>query len=461
MTYQDFLASKAIVDAPSGFIPTIPINDKLFPFQRDIVGWGLKRGRAAFFEDCGLGKTPQQLEWAHQIFEHEKCDVLILAPLAVAEQTVREAKKFGIEQIKQCADQSEVELGITVTNYEKLHRFEASKFGAVALDESSILKSYTGKIRTQIIDSFKHTPYRSAWTATPAPNDYMELGNHAEFLGVMNREEMLATFFVHDGGDTSKWRLKKHAEEDFWRWLCSWAVNIRRPSDLGYDDGDFILPELEMKNVIVEADCHSAGLLFTLPASSLQERREARRVSLSERVKAAANLANSDRDQWLVWCDLNDESAALAKTIDGAVEVKGADSDEHKAKSMLGFASGDIRCLVTKGSIAGFGMNWQNSWKQIHCGVSDSHEELYQKIRRQYRFGQKSKVECYIITSNLDQAVIANLKRKQSDSDRMAGEMVKHMAEVFRGEIFKTQRITTKYNPTTPMVLPDWIGKTA
>lgn len=460
-SYESFLARKAIVDRPSGFTPSRGLNPKLFEFQKDVVSWGLRRGRAAFFEDCGLGKTPQQLEWSRQVFEETGENVLLLTPLAVAAQHIREARKFGIEHIKQCADQSEVVPGITVTNYEKLHRFDASRFVGIGLDESSILKSYDGKFRNLLIESFRRTPYKSAWTATPAPNDHMELGNHAEFLGVMTRSEMLATFFTHDGGDTSKWRLKGHAEEAFWKWLASWAVNIRKPSDLGYSDEGFTLPELEIKTSVVESDCQSVGFLFPLPASSLHERREARRGSLDKRAETAIGLANSDREQWLVWCDLNDESKALAAGIDGAVEVTGSDSDEHKAEAMLGFADGSVRVLVSKPGICGFGMNFQNSSRSIFCGLSDSYERFYQAVRRQYRFGQTNKVTTHIITSNLEGAVVENIRRKQADADRMAAAMVKHMAELSAQEIHQTRRDSIAYRPAVSMQLPQWMGRAA
>ena len=455
--YHQFLESKTIVDVPCGF-EARDINPKLFNFQRDIVKWGLQRGRFAGWEDCGLGKSAQQLEWSHQVFKHTGKNILLLAPLAVSEQHADEARKFGIEQVKVCADQSEVEPGITITNYEKLHKFDASEFGGVALDESSILKSFDGKFRNRIIDSFRDTPFKSAWTATPAPNDFMELGNHAEFLGVMTRAEMLATFFVHDGGDTSKWRLKGHAEKDFWRWLCSWAINIRKPSDLGYSDDGFVLPPLKVIEEIVSSNHVSEGFLFPLPASSLGDRRSARRSSLSNRVNRSVEIANSSKEQFLVWCDLNDESKALSEAIDGAVEVTGSDSDEHKVETAKRFVRGDIRAVVTKGSIWGWGLNLQNSRNQIHCGVTDSAEEWYQKVRRQLRFGQKEEVRCWVVTSESEGAVVSNIKRKLADMDKMATETVKFMAQISSAQIHKkTSRQTTEYKPAVPMDLPAFI----
>jgi hypothetical protein len=303
VNYQEFIAKKRIEDVPTGF-GADGISDQLFDFQRDIVRWACRRGRAALFENCGLGKTPQQLVWANQVLEKTGRNQIIFAPLGVSHQTVREGVKFGID-VHLAASQDDVRPGITVTNYEKMHKFDLSQFGGVVLDESSILKSYDGATRNLIITTAARVPFKLACTATPAPNDYMELGNHAEFLGVMSRPEMLATFFVHDGGDTAKWRLKGHAETEFWKWLCSWAVNIRAPIDLGYENGNFNLPALNMQQHIVRSNQQLDGYLFALPASSLQERRDARRGSLSERVEKACELA--DDNQWVFWCNLNAE----------------------------------------------------------------------------------------------------------------------------------------------------------
>jgi hypothetical protein len=268
---------------------------------------------------------------------------------------------------------------------------------------------------------------------------------------------MLATFFCHDGGDTSKWRLKGHAERDFWRWMCSWAVNIRKPSDLGYNDGGFVLPKLNIQHVTVQTNCKSVGMLFPLPASSLSERREVRRGSLSDRVKASAELANSNSEQWLVWCNLNDESKALTEAINAAVEVTGSDSDDHKSSAMLDFAAGKIRVLVSKPDLCGFGMNWQQSHNMVFCGLSDSYEQLYQAVRRQYRFGQTQAVNVYVVTSDLESAVVSNIKRKQEDAERMASEMVRHMADISSAEIKGITRQTSPYNPQKKLELPTWL----
>lgn len=330
MTYTEFLNGKRILDQPSGFDPG-SLNDALFAFQRDIVSWALRRGRAALFEDCGMGKTLQQLEWAFRVSAHQNGPVLILAPLAVAEQTSREGQRFGIP-VTLCESMEDVKPGVNISNYEKLHRFRPA-FSGIVLDESSILKSFDGKTRTQLIDFSLRIPFRLAATATPSPNDFTELGNHAEFLGVMNMPEMLATFFVHDGGETSKWRLKGHAEGEFWKWVASWAVMLRKPSDLGYADDGFILPPLNLYQHTISIDTPE-WTLFTVEARSLNDRREARRDSLPERVKRCADMVNASEDQWLVWCDLNAESEALRVAIPDAAEVRGSDDAAFKKSAL-------------------------------------------------------------------------------------------------------------------------------
>jgi superfamily II DNA or RNA helicase len=440
MEYADFLEHKKIVDRPSGFEPTMPINPMLFDFQADIVRWALRRGRACIFSDCGTGKTPMQLEYAR----HVPGNALILAPLAVAAQTVREGAKFGIT-VGHARHQSEVREKITVTNYEMLHHFDVSYFNAIILDESSILKACDGKTRTAIIEAFVQTPYRLACTATPAPNDFMELGNHAEFCGVMSREEMLSMFFVHDGGETQSWRLKGHAQNEFWQWLCSFCVMLRKPSDLGYDNGNFKLPPLELHEVVCRAEKANEGFLIALPASSLQERLTARRVTLDQRCKITADMVNADKERWLIWCNLNDESAMLKAQIAGAVEVKGSDSDEHKETALRDFADGKIRVLVSKPSIAGFGMNFQACHKMAFVGLSDSYEQYYQAVRRCWRFGQKKTVQAYIVTADIEGAVVENIKRKEREAERMANSMVENMHSINEQNIKGTSRMKSDY----------------
>lgn len=423
--YEDFLNRKIPTDVDSGLKKVPKLHGSLFDFQGDIVGWSLRRGRAAVFADCGLGKTAMQLEWAR----HVPGDVLILAPLAVAAQTVREGKKFGIP-VNRCLSQADVKPGINIANYERLEAFDASKFKGVVLDESSILKSYDGKTRTAIIEAFSRTPFRLAATATPSPNDYMELGNHAEFLGVMSREEMLAMYFTHDGGDTQKWRVKGHAQGDFWKWVCSWAVMVRKPSDLGYDDGKFKLPPLKMTEHIVHASEAAEGMLFAMPAASLQERIAARRGTVDDRAKECARDVNASKEPWIVWCNLNSESERLVELIPDAVEVRGSDSPDKKEAAMMGFSDGSIRVLVTKPSIAGFGMNWQHCANEAFVGLTDSYEEFYQAIRRCWRFGQKKTVNAHIYVADIEGAVIANIRRKEHDAAEMARRMVENMKDL-------------------------------
>lgn len=448
MNYEDFLNQKATVWQSCGF-EAKDFNPALYDFQRDIVRWALAKGRAAIFADCGLGKTLMQLEWARQVHEHTGGNVLILAPLAVADQTKAEGETFGIE-VHICADAAAVQPGINITNYEKLDRFQNVTFSGVVLDESSILKSFTGKIRTALIDRFASVPYRLACTATPAPNDYMELGNHAEFLGVMSRNEMLSMYFVHDGGDTSKWRLKGHAEDVFWQWLGSWAVVLNNPADLGYDGTGYNLPALHIHEVIVDAD------EVVRDAMTLTQRRQARKDSLPERCRAAADLVNASSEQWLVWCDLNDESKLLTELIDGAVEVKGSDKASHKSDAMLDFSMDFIKCLVTKPSIAGFGMNWQQCHNMIFVGLSDSYEQYYQALRRCWRFGQEEEVHAYIIISAKEGAVKENIERKQADAEKMQRVMVEYTREITEKELRQTCRISTPYEPAIELQIPDW-----
>jgi len=443
--YATFLAEKSRWDSDHGFdVPNENVHASLRPFQRDIVRWALRRGRAAVWADCGLGKTIMQLEWARKIVQRTGKDVLILAPLAVASQTKREGEKFGID-VTVCREQGDVRPGINITNYEMLEHFDPSAFVGVVVDESSILKSYTGKFRTLIIESFKETPYRLACTATPAPNDFMEIANHAEFLGTMTRAEMLAMFFVHDGGETQSWRLKGHAQGDFWRWVCSWAVMLRNPADLGYDGKEFVLPPIRYHDHVLQVDPLSIGVLFEHESLSLQDRRRARKVTIDERVAKCAELVNSTPGPWVVWCELNDESKALAAAIHGAVEVEGADSREDKERALMGFVDGSVRVLVTKPKIAGFGMNWQHCANMAFVGVSDSFEMMYQSIRRCWRFGQEHPVNVHFITSTNDDCVLANVRRKEEDSRIMFEEMAKNMHDLNNENVRGTRRTAATY----------------
>ena len=450
MTYKEFLANKRFVLESSGFdIDKSMLNPMLYDFQKDIVRWALKKGKACIFADCGLGKTPMQLSWAYQVHKHTHGKILILAPLAVADQTKREAEKFGyiakvVEKQNECID------GINITNYEKLDHFVAKEFAGIILDESSILKSYSGKVRTSIIQNFHEVPYKLACTATPAPNDYMELGNHSEFCGVMTRAEMLAMFFVHDGGETSKWRLKGHAENVFWQWLATFSVFVDNPKNIGYEVDGYDLPKLNINEIVVDGDIPISDVL------TLTERRQARKDSLQLRCEKAAELVNNSDEQWLVWCDLNDESHRLHELINRSVEVQGSDKDTHKSEAMLKFSKNEIKCLVTKPKIAGFGMNWQNCHNMIFTGLSDSYEQYYQALRRCWRFGQKEQVNVYIIISAKEGCVKENIERKQKDFLKMQGEMTELTKEITKKELKNTCRISTPYEPNVEMHLPAW-----
>ncbi len=426
LVYTDFLKTKQSISKPSGF-ECDELPEMLFDFQRDLTRWAIRQGRAAIFADCGLGKTFMQLAWADQIQKHTGGQVLILAPLAVSGQTVNEGDKLGVVA-KYCRSMSSDP--IIVTNYEMLEHFNPADFAGVVLDESSILKSFEGHFRNTIIEGFGSTPYRLACTATPAPNDHMELGNHSEFLGNLTRTEMLSTFFVHDGGDTSKWRLKGHAQTDFWKWVASWAVMLRNPSDLGYDGSAFELPPINYIHSVVEGskDLCLPENLFALPAQTLDERRSARAGSTNERVAEVARIVNEKpHEQWIVWCNLNQESMAATKAIGGATEVTGSDSREHKESTLMEFAAGEVPVLVSKPSIAGWGMNFQNCANIAFLGLNDSFEQFYQAVRRCWRFGQKRPVNCYIVTSDLEGAVVENINRKAKQAEEMAAAMIEHM----------------------------------
>ncbi len=460
MTYNEFLHTKIITAPETGFRKSRDeMNESLFDWQKDIVSWALKKGRAALFEDCGLGKTIQQLEWAWSVSGHTGKPTLIVAPLAVSLQTQREGRKFGYD-VTICRDASDITDGINITNYEMLSHFDAGIFGGVVLDESSILKNYSGKLRTQITEMFRDTAYKLSCTATPSPNDYMELGNQAEFLGVMTRTEMLATYFAHDGGNTSKWRLKGHSQDMFWSWVAKWAVVLTTPADLGYPAEGYDLPELNVIEHVVKpehATMNDNVCLFTQEAHTLSERREARRNSLRERCEKAAELTKTGSGQWLVWCDLNAESELLKSLIGDAVEIRGSDNAPEKAENLRRFTDGGIRVLVTKPSIAGFGLNWQSCHNMIFVGLSDSYEMMYQAIRRCYRFGQKQPVNVHIVISPEEGAVKANVERKEKQCAYMIAKMAKHTKEILEEEIRGIKRDVVSYAPRIEMIIPEWL----
>lgn len=433
-----------------------PINDSLFEHQQALVSWALRKGRCAIFADTGLGKTLMQLEWARHVAEAGP--VLVLAPLAVAHQTVDEGQRFGIDLAYRHEYQGD---RITITNYERIDAFDPADFAGIVLDESSILKSYDGKTRNAIIDGFGRTPYRLACTATPAPNDHTELGNHSEFLGIKTRQEMLAEYFVHDGGSTQNWRLKGHASDDFWRWVCTWAAVVKRPSDLGFSDDGYNLPPLRMHEHVVRvdhSDAWNAGLLFAPTAAGLNDQRAVRRATTAKRVAIAADLAAGD-DPVLVWCELNAEADAIERAIPDAVQVAGSDDPETKAERLLAFTRGQTRVLVTKPKIAGFGMNMQRCSRMVFLGASHSYEQTYQAVRRCWRFGQTRPVDVHIIRAETEGAIVANFRRKEADAERLADEMVSRVRDSMRMEIGGTSKEWNPYNPAQTMRVPEWIGR--
>ena len=451
--YEEFLRRKEITVPSAGIdVENITISDELFDFQRDIVLWALKKGKAAIFAGTGLGKTLMQLEWAR----HIGGTVLILAPLAVSKQTISEGGKFGIT-VHHCRSQEDViDGGINITNYERMDRFDFSNFLGVVLDESSILKAQAGKIRAQLIECCQQIPYRLACTATPAPNDIMELCNHSEFLGVMSSNEMLATFFVHDGGDTSKWRLKRHAVQGFWKWVASWSVMLTNPADLGYDGERYNLPPLRISQHTVHTE-RQPDALFAIEALTLQERQQARRDSVQDRARECAALVNADTDQWLVWCNLNSEADALKALIPDAVEISGSDQPDVKERAAVDFAAGRIRVLVSKPLIFGMGLNFQRCHKMAFVGLSDSFEQYYQSVRRCWRFGQEHPVDVRIITADTEGAVVENIQRKEKQFEEMLRGMIAVTQNITKDNIRSTARQTIKYNPREIMILPTWL----
>ena len=416
LSYADFLARKGRRVGDAGTAAGA-LHPALFPFQRDIVAWALRRGRAAVFADCGLGKSLMQLAWA----DAQPARTIILAPLAVARQTEREAERFGIAATYDRTGKSDAR--IVLANYEMLSRFDPREFGAVVLDESSILKGYDRSTRIALTEAFAETSQRLCCTATPSPNDWMELGTHAEFLGHARREEMLAEFFVHDGGDTSKWRLKGHAESAFWDWVAEWAALVRSPSDLGYPDEGFKLPALDVGREVVDAAQSSSVLFPTLVSEGLRERLAARRDSVEARVERAAAIANADAEQWIVWCALNTEADKATAAIRGAVNVEGADSLDAKEGKIGAFLSGAARVLVTKPSICGMGLNLQQCRSAIFLGLSDSWEAYYQAVRRIWRFGQKRPVRIVEVIGEGEVTVAENVRRKALGAETMGEQL--------------------------------------
>lgn len=455
ISYDSVIAAKAKSTRFPGVNADGIVAGHLFPYQNDLTRWALRRGRAAIFADTGLGKTAMQIEWARHVSDRGR--VLILAPLAVASQTEREAARWAVNVT---ASRTDTGARIIVTNYENLHHFDPAAFVGVVLDESSILKSFTGATRTALIDAFKDTPYRLCATATPAPNDFTELGNHSEFLGIKTRTEMLAEYFVHDMDQTQDWRIKGHAVTAFWRWVATWGAVVRAPSDLGYDDSAHKLPPLLMHEHVVPVDhtlAHATGMLFATNAVSLDEQRAVRRSTVDARADIVAKLAN-EPGSMLVWCELNSECDAVMARVPDAVEVRGSDDAELKTAMLNNFSLGKIRVMVSKPSIAGFGMNWQHCARMAFMGASHSYEQTYQAIRRCWRFGQTRTVDVHVVRAETEQLIIDNYRRKEADAVRMGAEMASHVIDSVRAEVRgASAREWNPYEPRARMVIPKWL----
>jgi len=442
--YDKFVTQKTKRAESLGFEP-LPIMAPLFDWQAHIVKWAVRKGRAALFEDCGLGKTAQQLEWGDQVARKTGGSVLILTPLAVAHQTSNEGKKFGIHAQVAESESDIHEPGIYIANYEKLEKFNASNFAGVVLDESSILKNFTGKMRQMLTSAFADTPYRLCCTATPSPNDYTEFGQHADFLGVCTPQQMLCTFFINDTFNTGDWRLKKHAEMEFWKWVASWAACVSKPSDIGYCDDGYILPALNIETAIVDVDETSGasdGELFRHATLSATTMHKEMRITSPARVAKVAEMVNASDESWIVWCNTNDESQQLVDAIPDAVEVKGSDTPKQKEDRLDAFTEGRARVIITKPGIAGYGLNWQHCCNVAFVGLSYSFEDFYQALRRSYRFGQKRSVSAWIIQASTEGAILKTINRKIQQHKEMQ-EKMKIAAEAFRESQMKELTMKT------------------
>lgn len=458
--YASFLASKHVRPDPSGFEPG-EICPALFDWQTRIVEWACRQGRAGIWADCGLGKTGMQLAWADQVVRHTDGNVLILTPLAVAKQTSREAEKFNIGPVNLCRSQASVKPGINVTNYQMLEHFDASTFDGIVIDESDILANFTGKTKQAIVAAFKRTPYKLDCSATPAPNDHMEIGNHADFLSVMPSTEMLTRWFLNDAANAGNYRLKKHARDDFWRWVASWAVAIGKPSDLGHEDGAFDLPPLRIVEHVTEVDMTEdadQGMLFRMPTMSATSMHGEMRRTAEARAAKVASLVTDDRP-WVVWCNTDYEAKAIRKAIPGIVEVKGSDAVPVKEERIEAFSTGEIRVLLSKPSICGHGLNWQHCRDMAYVGLSYSYKQFYQSIRRAWRFGQTSPVNAHVIFAETEGSVLDTIRRKQRDHEEMKREMIGSI--VRHGLGARDARTLAEYQADKAIELPAWLNSEA
>jgi len=450
--YRAFIANKARAMQMRGFDPR-RMNVHMKAHQDASVDFALRRGSAALFLDTGLGKSLCELEWSRQVSEHTGKPVLILTPLAVAAQMVREGDKFGIDAV-QVRDTADVQPGVNVANYERLPKLDPSVFGGVVLDESSILKSFAGRTRNMLMDAFRDCPFKLAATATPSPNDHMELGNHAEFLGVMRQQEMLSKWFINDTSTASQsWRLKGHAIDDFWAWVASWSRCATLPSDLGGDDTGYILPEIDRRVHQVEADRQddTQGMLFRIPELSATSFHKEKRLTMRARCEMAAQIATHG-DPVTVWCETNDESTLLAKLIPGAKEVRGDMKPEQKEDLLLGFARGDFRAIVTKPKLAGFGLNWQHCAHAVFASISFSYEQHYQAVRRSYRFGQAGRVRNDIVIADTEAAIWQTIHGKAEKHAEMKRRMADAMARAQ-----KNAQTRVIYDRPLDLAFPEWL----
>lgn len=441
--YDQFLSAKSFVEPLSGHTPG-PTHRSLYPFQRALIRWAVRRGRAAIFADCGLGKTRMQIEWVRQMRTFGNGPGLIVCPLAVAEQTIAEASDIAVDITFAQSSSDLTQAGISITNYEKMHKFVGADIAAIVLDESSILKSVDGKTRTLLLTEFASIPRKLCCTATPAPNDIAEFANHCEFLGVMSRVEMLATFFVHD---QDGWRLKGHAVDDFYHWMVKWGMFLRKPSDIGFDDDGFDLPPLHVEEHMVDSDFCPEGLLFPARLGGVSDRAQARKSTITPRAERVADLiAGTGDEQWVVWCGLNDEGRELAGMLgEGAVLIEGSDSPKVKLDRHARWKEGEVRTLITKPSIFGWGMNWQHCNRVAFLGMGDSYEQYYQAIRRCWRFGQADPVDVAIVVSEAEACIVDNVKRKEKEAAKVAEGIIANVADIEAAEVLGADRQTDEY----------------
>jgi hypothetical protein len=422
MNYQQFLESKKVHIVKAGIKAEV-FNPSLFPFQKSIVNEALEKGRFGIFADCGLGKTFMQLEWAKQVSDYKKQPVLIVCPLAVSGQILKEGTKFGYSDIARVG----VDTAIQVINYDQLHTVDPPMYAGIVLDESSIIKNFEGAYRNLVIDSFAKTQFKLACTATPAPNDPMEMGNHSEFLNSMTRTEMLSMFFVHDGGETAKWRIKGHATERFYQFIRQWAIMLSKPSDIGFDDEGYDLPAINYIEEQIKTPSRGISLFNDVAVSATEFNKELKRT-INQRMERTAEIVIGTNESFIIWVKQDAEGKMLKKLIPGAIEVTGSDSREYKEEMLLGFAEGKFNRLITKDSIAGFGLNYQNCHNQIFPSLDFSFEKLYQAIRRSYRFGQQHDVNIHLLTTDTMRNVKESIQRKQRQFEEMQYLMTKAIA---------------------------------